>query len=86
MSWLTPLALGREHALVGSQTIFFGGGGEKKKKKTTKNVANIVAQLAVLSLELLRSSRLAERAFKMSASARRHERFLNKLLVKEKML
>lgn len=65
--------------------IFFGGGG-LRKKKTTKNVVNIVEQLALLGPELLRSSRLAERAFKMSANAQRSERFVNKLLVKEKML
>lgn len=57
-----------------------------RKKKTTKNVVNIVEQLALLGPELLRSSRLAERAFKMSANAQRSERFVNKLLVKEKML
>lgn len=63
--------------------IFLGG---LRKKKTTKNVVNIVEQLALLGLELLRSLHLAKRAFKMSTSTQRSERFVNKLLVKEKML
>lgn len=57
-----------------------------REKKTTKNVVNIVEQLALLRMELLRSSRLAERAFKMSTTTQRSERFVNKFLVKEKML